>query len=244
MKYICKSNTPQCLSDFIVAQQSIRPKVVNLTYQCFDKKADLLAVLTAEQFGLCGYTGTPVDARLSGYSELELNEGNNRRIKFKNHIEHIKSQKTCKAELKEQGKEHGTDLCDDLAYNNLIAALEVSGSPNERFGAVVKKDKEIHITPLQEACENHFIYHEADGLIDGFDTLGADTITTLKLDHITLNKWRLAAIQVWLDIEVVKTPDDFLEVLSIMETPVNDTLPEFAFVISSIIKGYLNEANT
>ena len=57
MRRIIKNQTPECLQTFIDGQLAIEPEPVNVTYDDFRDKAELLAILTAKQFGLCGYTG-------------------------------------------------------------------------------------------------------------------------------------------------------------------------------------------
>ena len=65
----------------------------------------------------------------------------------------------------------------------------------------------------------------------------------LSLDHDTLKGWRLSAITAWLDPDVVTTIEDLNNVLLAVSDAVVDRLPEFAFVIESIVRRYLNEAD-
>lgn len=233
MRRIIKSQTPDCLQTFIDEQLAIKPKPVNLTYQCFPKKRDLLAILTAEQFGLCGYTGAPVDERIS---TLESPSG---QATFRSHIEHLKSQATCRLEVTESGGEYGSDLCDDLNYMNMIAALEVRGAESEHFGAVKKRDRVLPVLPIQEKCDECFRFREADGGIEGLTEAAKQSIDVLQLDHDTLKGWRKSAIDVWLDTEVIQTREDFEKVAQALEAPVEGKLPEFAFVIAAIAREYL-----
>jgi hypothetical protein len=233
MRRIAKHQVPECLENFIANQLAIQPEPVNLTYKDFRPKADLLAILTAEQFGLCGYTGVPIDERV-----LKLSSPS-QEVKFNNHIEHLKCQKTCKEELKQRGGEVGRDLCDDLNYFNMIAAIEVRGSKNEHFGAVKKRDCALPILPTQERCNEYFQFDEGNGGVTGLNDDAQESIKILDLNHKTLKDWRQAAIESWLDPEVVQNRDDFEGVLQAMGTPVEGKLPEYAFVIGSIAKGYL-----
>lgn len=233
MRRIVKSRTPECLRQFIEAQLSIEPEPVNVTYACFPGKANLLAVLTSEQFGLCGYTGAPVDERISN---LASHSG---QATFKSHIEHLKSQATCKQELTESGGEFGKDLCDDLNYLNMIAAVEVRGAESEHFGAVKKKSLVLPVLPTQEQCDEWFKFHEANGGIEGLNTAAEQSIGVLKLDHDTLKGWRKSAIDVWLDPQIIQTREDLEEVVRAMDEPVEGKLPEFAFVIESIAREYM-----
>ncbi|CAB3730357.1 Uncharacterised protein [Achromobacter insolitus] len=233
MRRIVKNQTPECLQTFIDGQLAIDPEPVNVTYRCFPKKVELLAILTAEQFGLCGYTGVAVDERISAlknYSE---------QVTFGNHIEHLKSQTACRQELVDWGGEYGRDLCDDLSYVNMIAAVEVRGAEREHFGAVKKKALALSVLPTQEACGEYFKFRESDGGIEGMNDAAKQSITVLELNHDTLKGWRKAAIDAWLDPDVVQTREDFEKVAQAIEEPANGKLPEFAFVIGSIAKNYL-----
>jgi hypothetical protein len=233
MRRIVKNQTPDCLQTFIDGQLAIEPEPVNLTYRNFRAQADLLAILTAEQFGLCGYTGAPVDERISN---LKSTSG---QATFRNHIEHLKCQATCRKELADCGGEYGRDLCDDLNYFNMIAAVEVRGAESEHFGAVKKKDLSLPVLPTQEKCDEHFKFREVDGGIEGLKEEADQSISVLHLNHDTLKGWRKSAIAAWLDPEVIQTLEDFEEVAQAMEEPVEGRLPEYAFVIGSIAKGYL-----
>lgn len=232
MRRIVKSQTPYCLQLFIDGQLAI-PEPVNVNYKNFRAKADLLAILTTEQFGLCGYTGAPVDERISN---LESPTG---QATFRNHIEHLKCQAACQKELADCGGEYGRDLCGDLNYFNMIAAVEVRGAENEHFGAIAKKDLPLPVLPTQERCDEYFKFHEVDGGIKGLNNDATQGISVLRLDHDTLNGWRKSAIDAWLDPEVIQTRQDFEEVAKAMKQPVDGRLPEYAFVIESITKEYL-----
>ena len=233
MRKIVKNNVPDCLQTFIDSQLAIEPEPVNVTYACFPRKAELLAILTEEQFGLCGYTGAPVDERISN---LTSPSG---QATFRNHIEHLKCQATCRQELADSGGEYGRELCDDLNYLNMIAAIEIQGAESEHFGAVKKKNLALPVLPTQETCEECFKFREMDGGIEGLNEDAKLSINVLKLDHDTLNGWRKSAIDAWLDPDVVQTREDFQKVVRAMEEPVAGKLPEYAFVIGSIAREYL-----
>lgn len=233
MRRIVKTKTPECLQTFIDGQLAIDPEPVNVTYEDFRDKEELLAILTAEQFGLCGYTGAPVDERISKLKSLSG------QATFGNHIEHLKCRAKCKQELIESGGEPGRDLCNDLNYVNMIAAVGVRGAESEHFGAVKKDDSDLPVLPTQETCDEYFKFREVDGGIAGLSEDAVQSITVLQLDHDTLKGWRKSAINVWLDPEVVQTREDFEEVAQAMEEPVEGQLPEYAFVIGSIAREYL-----
>lgn len=233
MRRITKGAPPECLQAFIDGQLAIEPEPVNVTYEDFRAKAELLAILTSEQFGLCGYTGAPVDERISN---LKSPSG---KSTFKNHVEHLKCQATCRTTLTESGGVYGRDLADDLNYFNMIAAVEVRGVESEHFGAVKKKFHFLPVLPTQENCGERFKFREVDGCIEGVDEDGVKSIDVLQLDHETLNGWRKSAIEIWLAPEVVQTRQDFEEVIRAVEMPVEGRLPEFSFVIRAVAKEYL-----
>jgi hypothetical protein len=233
MRRIVKNQTPECLQTFIDEQLAIIPEPVNVTYKDFRGKPNLLAVLTAEQFGLCGYTGAPVDERISN---LTSPSG---QATFRNHIEHLKCQAACRQELADSGGEYGRVLCDDLNYLNMIAAVEVRGAESEHFGAVKKRYLTLPVLPTQETCDEYFRFREGDGGIEGLNEDAEQSINILQLDHDTLKGWRKSAVDVWLDPEVIQTRQDFEKVVLAMEEPVEGKLPEYAFVIGSIAKEYL-----
>ena len=235
MRKIEKTNAPECLQAFVEGQLAIQPQPVNLTYRDFPHKTQLREALTREQYGLCGYTGTPVDQRIAQY------QPNSPGSSFSNHIEHLKCQHTCRAEVVDRGEEYGRVLADDLSYHNMIAALEVRGAEVEHFGAVAKAAHTLPILPTQEDCEEHFVYREGDGSVDGMDDAAIEAISVLSLNHDTLKGWRLAALSTWLDPDVVQTRDDFIGVIQAVTTPSDELMPEFAFVVESVAKRYINE---
>lgn len=235
MRRIEKINAPACLQAFIDEQLAIQPQPVNLTYRDFPRKSQLREALTREQYGLCGYTGTPVDERIAQYQPI------NPVASFSSHIEHLKCQHTCRAEVVDTGEEYGRVVADDLNYHNMIAALEVRGAEVEHFGAVAKAAQALPILPTQEDCEERFVFREGDGGVDGIDDAAIEGITVLSLNHETLKRWRLAALSAWLDPDVVQTRNDFIKVIQAVTTPTAERLPEFAFVIQSVAKGYINE---
>lgn len=238
MRKIIKHSIPEYLKTFIDEQMAIEPEPVNLTYRNFPHKSDLRLLLTNEQFGLCGYTGAPVDEhRISTLRSF------NEQTTFSNHIEHLKCQQACREELEARGQEYGRALGEDLDYQNLIAALKVSGAETEQFGAAFKGNKRLPILPTHDGCSEHFVFVEGDGSVKGTDSDAKTNISVLDLNHDTLKGWRLAAIETWLDPQLVKSEEDLKDVLRAVTEPRNGELPEYAFVIESITRQYLNEAN-
>jgi hypothetical protein len=63
MRYIQKRNEPPAsIRKWCELQE---PVGVNLDYRSYTRKPELRAELIAEQFGLCAYTGTPLDEVLT-----------------------------------------------------------------------------------------------------------------------------------------------------------------------------------
>lgn len=236
MRKIKKDPTePFCLTEFIQAQLSIDP-VVNLTYDDFGNpnRRSFREHLTNEQYGICGYTGVPVDERLCNFSPSKPD------VRYTNHIEHLKCQATCKEEVIASGEEYGHVLGDDLNYHNMIAALEIRGSKQEHFGAVLKKNKHLPIWPTHVNCDEKFTFQEDDGLCVGLTSEAIDSEKILKLNHDTLKGWRKSAIDAWLDPTVITTCEDYALIVAKTETPEAGKLPEFAYVINAIARTYLS----
>ncbi len=65
MRHIQKqTQPPEAIREWRTVQL---PVGVNLSYPNFTRKPELRAELIRDQFGLCAYTGTPIDERLVGY---------------------------------------------------------------------------------------------------------------------------------------------------------------------------------
>ena len=78
MRFIQKSAEPP---DSIREWRQVQERVgVNLDYDSFTRKPQLHTELVNEQFGLCPYTGAPVDDRLGGYQGKVAN------LSFQPHI--------------------------------------------------------------------------------------------------------------------------------------------------------------
>ena len=197
MRYIAKlPDPPASIREWLVLQL---PVGLNLDYPSFNDKPALRRELIAEQFGLCAYTGTPIDERLVGYHDANL--------VFHAHIEHVKPRSVCEAELITRGGNYGRELCEDMDHRNLVAALEVKRKPparSEIFGATAKGDEVLPVTPLQPACEERFQFDENGG-IRGLDEPARTTIGLLKLDHATLISWRRGAIAGFFPPDLVLT---------------------------------------
>lgn len=235
MRRIIKAQCPESLEEFIEIQLSIEPSPINLTYGSFTNKAALLRDLTAEQHGLCGYTGAPIDERIS------LLRSDSGEAAFRNHIEHLKPQSVCRQEIEAQGHEYGSVLADDLSYENMIAAVEVRGARKEHFGAVLKANRILPLLPTHDGCDKQFQFSEQDGSVIGINAEAEESILTLGLNHKTLKDHRVSALSAWLNPDVIDSHDSIREVIRVVSTPSNGKLPEFAFVIEAAARMYINE---
>lgn len=143
MRYIEKSDEPPAsIRAWRVVQE---PTGVNLDYNSFTRKPELRAELIAEQFGLCAYTGAPLDDRLGGYEQADED------LAYQPHIERIKPRSICRAELEARGGIYGCEICEDMDHRNLVAALEVKRQPpakSELFGAAAHGDERLPVTPV------------------------------------------------------------------------------------------------
>jgi hypothetical protein len=240
MRYLAKppgSAAEACINGFVTAQNTGRAEGISwqelgLDYGSFTRTGQLCALLIEEQKGLCAYTG------------VGLNNLGNWRPKsndywFKPHIEHLKSQHQCRAELVVRGGVVGKDLGEDLAYANLVAAIEVAGTASEHFGAAYRKNKPLPIIPTQPACSTAFMYVET-GDVFGTSFDARNTIENLKLDHETLKEWRSSAVQALLPLGA-NTPRAELEALvAKLVDEIRPALEDFSFVVAQIAQAYLD----
>ncbi len=233
MRYIQKSDEPPAsIRGWLEVQEPLR---INLDYDSFTRKPELRAELIAEQFGLCAYTGAPLDDRLGGY------HGQVENLSFQPHIEHIKPRSVCQAELEVRGGEYGHEVCQDMDYHNLVAALEVKRKPpakSEIFGAAAHGDELLPITPIQPNCEIRFRFDENGG-ISGLDADAAKTVALLKLDHTTLEGWRRGAIAGFFPVGEALTRERIERIISVLNTPSAGRLAEFSFCINGYARSLL-----
>lgn len=233
MRWIKKAAAPPpSLSQFLAVNGPLR---LNLDYKnSFMRKGELLKELCTEQFHLCGYTGTPLDAE-----RLRVRQSP-QGITLHAHVEHMKAQAACIREQRARGEDPGTVPGEDVDYRNVIAALEVKGAEAERFGATVRRLDVVPVPPVDPVCESRFQYHDTGGIsADSADAKA--TIADLRLNHPTLNDWRQGAIDAFLP-EREQTPAPQLQsIITAMTQPENGTLREFAFVIAQIAQRFLSQ---
>lgn len=234
MRFIQKSaQPPQSIAAFL---QNQLPIGVNLDYEHgFGRQPQLRGELVAEQFGLCAYTGAPIDDRITS---LQPPPGAAARVRYLAHNEHLKPQSVCRQELVDRGLEPGRDLGEDMDHRNIVAALLVEGSSKEQFGAAVRGDQPFPVWPTHPNCETKFRF-DREGRITGTDPDGTATIEVLHLHHKTLNGWRLAALDVFLAPEVVTSRQDLQLLINRLSQPQNDRLVEYSFCIKSVAESML-----
>ena len=230
MRWINKQIQPLSLTQFLTANE---PLGVNLDYKKgFQRKGQLLDELRAEQFQLCGYTGTPLDTpRLS---QVQGPQG----MIFCAHVEHVKSQAACKHEQIARGETPGTIAGEDVDFRNVIAALEVRGTEAERFGAVVRELDVVPLPPTLSACETDYLYLETGDVV-AHSPAAEQTIADLRLNHDTLALWRLGAMDGLLPEREQTPPAELQALIQSMRQPATGALPEFAFVIAQLARDYL-----
>ena len=202
---------------------------VRVDYGHFTRTSELRRLLICEQKGLCAYCGVALDTRLYAHQPNQPTHS------FQAHIEHLKPQSQCKAELEARGAVLGRDLGEDMAYANLVAALEVSGIRTEQFGASHRRDKHLPVKPTERSCEQAFLYLE-DGAVVGASHEAQQTIQVLNLDHPTLRAWRRAAIEAWLPLEKASDSSHLQNVISTLQGTALSAYPEFVFVVHQIAK--------
>ena len=236
MKYIEKTEEPVSISEWKEANKNLK---VNLDYRSFQRKPKLRDELVEEQFGLCAYTGMPVDEkRLGSFSEANLS--------YACHIEHMKPRKVCEEEcVATHGPDsYGAVVCEDMDYHNLVAAIEVKRKPPakcEIFGAAAHGHDLLPVLPTQPDCELKFHYDELGGVdpqaADDFDTEA--TIELLKLRHTSLSDYRRAAIQTFFPVDLQIDRDDLERIIEKTTLPASGRLPEFGFCIASYARSLL-----
>lgn len=216
MQHIAKTTQPKALIDFI-AGQFIDGEYVNCNYSCLDTvtKRELKQILLEEQGYICCYTGHQIDFDGS-------------------HIEHVRPQSQC------------SDL-ETLDYTNMIAAYPHSprGYLKEsdcEYGAQARKDRAVHVTPLQANCTARFRFLPSGDVVpfDVDDEEAKDTIQVLVLSHSRLQELRKAVIDeaIFQRVEDLTSREEivlYLEKLAdaIVSRNTESRLHAFCFVIRS-----------
>jgi uncharacterized protein (TIGR02646 family) len=174
MKYIRKTGAPHSYTQWCAEVRGTAKE--NFNELRMAEKTTLLEALIREQGALCAYTM--------------------RRIgKGTSHVEHIKPQSLCRADL----------AGSDLDYGNLVACFPRNGmNPEYCYGARQKDnwwkdDGKDFVSPLHPSCERRFRFNLA-GKIEAVDddVSAVTTIKVLKLDHESLTDDRARVINEFL----------------------------------------------
>ena len=242
MRHIQKPAEPPISISEYLANQS--PVGLGLDYTTFSQTASpqggsrggqLCRELTAQQFGLCAYTGAGIDERLGS------TEDPHRRLKFQAHNEHLKPQSVCRQELLDDGRTPGVDLGDDMNHENIVAALEVSGGAKsvakaDLFGATHRGNDPLSILPTNPRCEQEIDF-DAQGNIGSATQDGKHTIEQLNLNQLTLVGWRKQAISVFVD--TIRSRADAELAMDRTTNPTHGILPEYSFAVRRVVQKML-----
>ena len=246
MRWINKSaEPPPSLRDYLAAQT---PVGHGLDYGTFastsapgggSRGGQLCREVTAEQCGLCAYTGAGIDSRLGALNDPQA------KLKFSAHNEHLKPQSVCKRELEDAGRTYGVDLGEDMDHRNIVAALLVSGGGKKvtkdfLFGASHRENDPVPIIPTDRNCEQRFAF-DLNGDINSTspgDEPAEETIAVLNLRHETLTGWRAQAIAVF--IEGIENRADAERIVARTTIPETVWLPEYSFAIRQVVQDLLN----
>ena len=245
MRWISKpGDPPPSIRDYLLAQAHVGH---GLDYETFastsapgggSRGGQLRRELTAEQCGLCAYTGAGIDSRLGELKDPQA------RLKFSAHNEHLKPQSVCRQELEAANKTYGVDVGEDMDHRNIVAALLVSGGGKKvtkdfLFGASHRENDVVPILPTDCDCEQRFAFDLSGGIHPATvgDNAAVNTIAVLKLGHETLTGWRAQAVTVF--IEGIENRADAERIVARTTTPENGWLPEYCFAIRQVVQQLL-----
>lgn len=245
MRHIAKpqgTEAEACIQGFINAQMNGRAEgtsweELRVDYGGFTRTPQLRSLLIKEQHGLCAYTGVGIDSRLAERRPSRLDPPR-KDYWFKPHIEHLKSEEQCRSELEESGSVVGREVGEDMAYANMVAAIEVAGTPSEHFGAAYRGTRPLPILPTSPSCQDAFLYLE-QGTIKGLSADADLTISNLRLDHPTLVSWRKGAVRAYSQKLSEMSGDELRSAIAALEDNGADQLDEFAFVLAQIARSHL-----
>lgn len=217
MKHIIKQGQPQDYTNWRNQMQGD----VNERYPVPDPpRQQLTNQLLFEQGFLCGYTM--------------------RRINDTNcHIEHIKPESVCRAELK------GTDL----DYGNMIACFPKKMAKKQTdycYGAIYKEDWWENngiqfVSPLDNVCENTFNFNLKGEIIPLHEDASI-TIRVLYLDHKSLTEDRKRVIEEFIYGPTKNNPlspsQATRAIQQILERKADGTFYEFCIAIQKALEEY------
>jgi hypothetical protein len=195
--------------------------------------------LTAEQCGLCAYTGAGIDSRLGTLNDPHA------KLKFSAHNEHLKPQSVCRQELEAAGGTYGVDVGEDMDHQNIVAALLVSGGGKKvtkasLFGASHRENDTVPVLLTDCNCEQRFTFDLSGGIhpATSGDHAAVNTIAVLHLGHETLTGWRAQAVTVF--IEGIENRADAEQIVARTTAPHNGWLPEYCFAIRQVVQRLLD----
>jgi len=241
MRWISRpGQAPPSIRDYLVSQANVGH---GMDYETFastgapdggSRGAQLCRELTAEQYGLCAYTGAGIDSRLGALNDPQA------KLKFSAHNEHLKPKSVSRQELEAAGKTYGVDVGEDMDHRNIVAALLVSGGgkkvmKDSLFGASHRENDAVPVLPTDRTCEQRFAFDLSGGInpTTPGDPAVVDTIAVLNLGHETLTGWRAQAITVF--VEGIENRADAEQIVARTTTPENGWLPEYCFAIRQVV---------
>lgn len=197
----------------MVRDIKVIPHLWDLKHQMYD-----------EQGGICCYCGLRI---------FEDSEGR------KQSVEHVVP-KSAHRELVGEYKNLllTCSITDDDA--NLMGVA--TNTPTLRHCDDSKEDKPLHYTPLMPECETLFQYDVVGG-VQATDAKAQSDIETLRLDCDLLKERRKAALSILFDEDGNFISAEELKQISskIMSRDEDNRLPEFCFVIKSVVDTVLSE---
>lgn len=197
----------------MVRDIKVIPHLWDLKHQMYD-----------EQGGICCYCGLRI---------FEDSEGR------KQSVEHVVP-KSAHRELVGEYKNLllTCSITDDDA--NLMGVA--TNNPTLRHCDDSKEDKPLHYTPLMPECETLFQYDVVGG-VQATDAKAQSDIETLRLDCDLLKERRKAALSILFDEDGNFISAEELKQISskIMSRDEDNRLPEFCFVIKSVVDTVLSE---
>lgn len=215
MKYVIKGNTPQLLLDWIqewLQEDGTYHGNCHYNQLTSKEKTPIQKALMEEQGFICCYTGHEIDEATC-------------------HIEHIKPRAVSDSE----GKPLET-----LYYDNMVAAYPRQREKSAPYGAHVREDKPIFITPLMPDCEQCFAFLPS-GVIDKGEQRANLTVDALQLNDPVLVEIRRNVIDeaIYQSAAEMADSDEVLAFLKNLITSMDERdsankLKPFCFVIKQV----------
>lgn len=192
---------------------------------------DLLDLLNEEQGGICCYCGSKLRYPDTRHYSVEHVKPRSKYVELVGEYENLLL--SC-----HMSEEEHQDVLEEVASMGLRRKRDKSAAAMNRTHCDEhKSNAEIAVSPLDTDCADHFIY-KSDGTVVANSPEGERTIDSLNLNCQSLVKLRAKAIYT-----LVYAEECDLYALSqkIMDRKSDGTLPEFCFVIRSVIENMLKE---